>query len=101
MTPKRLEEVLDELRPLARFGSMMGKRSYELAELIKHVETHGWIPVELALPSDGEEVLIYSESKYGVRQGEYSAGTGKANWHDVFGNYAGSVTHWQPLPPPP
>lgn len=97
---KSIEELLKSLRPLAQAGSRMGQYSADLEELIKHVENDGWISVDEALPDDGDEVLLYSENKYGTRQGEYSSGTKQANWHDIFGNYAGRVTHWKPLGAP-
>lgn len=65
--------------------------------LVAHVERNGWIPVEESLPEVDADVLLYSESKYGVRQGRYD---GNGRWRDCFDNSAGTVTHWKPLDPP-
>lgn len=56
-----------------------------------------WICVNDKLSNEGEDVIIYSENKYGVIQG-YRNGK---NWYDIFDNSAGRVTHWMPLPETP
>ncbi|RRJ96825.1 DUF551 domain-containing protein [Opitutaceae bacterium TAV4] len=65
--------------------------------LILHVQRDGWIPVDEQLPAVDEQVLLYSENKYGVRQGSHDGGN---RWRDCFDNSAGRVTHWKPLDPP-
>jgi len=61
-----------------------------------------WISVHDELPKADQEVILYSENKYGVRQGWCdNQWPVLVRWYDMFHNSAGEVTHWQPLPDPP
>jgi hypothetical protein len=55
-------------------------------------ENEGWIPVGRMLPKPDVKLLIYSEGRYGARQGEY---TDSGIFVDVFGNPAGGVIFWK------
>jgi hypothetical protein len=64
-------------------------------------EQDNWISVEERLPTDSEQVLMYT--KYNATMyGFYSEGI----WYETYNgmvclNVHKVVTHWQPLPHPP
>ncbi|HEH9652117.1 DUF551 domain-containing protein [Pasteurella multocida] len=68
----------------------------ELPEIVEFSQDDGWISVKDRLPSEREDILIYTD------RGEI-----KIAWRDdVFfmslrTYHLSSVTHWQPLPLPP
>ncbi|MDX3951569.1 DUF551 domain-containing protein [Pasteurella multocida] len=68
----------------------------EKPEIVEFLQDDGWISVKDRLPSEREDILIYTD------RGEI-----KIAWRDdVFfmslrDYHLSSVTHWQPLPPIP
>jgi len=82
---------------LAEWVSLLDARGLRQGEmqLIKlgaEDDNEGWIPVGRMLPKPDLKLLIYSEGRYGARQGEY---TDSGIFVDVFGNPAGGVIFWK------
>ncbi|QDA12349.1 DUF551 domain-containing protein [Pasteurella multocida] len=101
--------------PYAVYGVVLGKASckekqlseeekedygsdlvLEKPELVEFQQDDGWISVKDRLPSEREDILIYTD------RGEI-----KIAWRDdvffmsLLTYHLSSVTHWQPLPLPP
>ncbi|MDA5609420.1 DUF551 domain-containing protein [Pasteurella multocida] len=101
--------------PYAVYGVVLGKASckekqlseeekedygsdlvLEKPELVEFQQDDGWISVKDRLPSEREDILIYTD------RGEI-----KIAWRDdvffmsLLTYHLSSVTHWQPLPPLP
>ncbi|WP_194740116.1 DUF551 domain-containing protein, partial [Pasteurella multocida] len=68
----------------------------EHPKIVEYSQNNGWISVEDRLPSERENILIYTDT-----------GEIKIAWRDdiffmsLVTYHLSSVTHWQPLPLPP
>lgn len=101
---QELEKILEEIG--YKITESMGKKREGLLEAENIIRKHtndGWIPVEKALPEEGEEVLVWYEY---FRYGDYNCmfqtyGIGyqyDGHWSgDVNGRKARCIS-WQPLP---
>jgi len=67
-------------------------------------EQAGWISVEVRLPAEGEQVLVWRRSKWNnVFQDNLAHDPEDGMFWSELGELAAgeSVTHWMPLPPAP
>ena len=55
-----------------------------------------WLPIDLVLPDEGHEVVVYSPTLLGLRKGYYLEG----KWYDLYHRHIHGVHSWKPGPAP-